>query len=604
MAFWGVEVKPGKPFIHAPNNGRRLHISQATLGTGSSMKNSVVQCNVGNSSPVYLCSLFPEKTEISQLHLEFEETVEVVFSVIGPRSVHLTGYYLGGRCGQHFHPDDETESYGEDIADTETEKSANGSDEDEYEDSFINDDEDPEIMSPSTIYSSEVEEIFDKKKRKNGKGSHKRLRKKFQFIESDDEDKMPISFLHERESAVKSMGSEAGEKCEKEKGETSEKEVKDNGNWVTVSKGNAGAILGVSKRQIDDHHSFLPSSDVGSQNGAKPKKKREKHYGEEVPLEDDFFFCRALGQHKSIQSEVEADKLDLDLPVTKEDQKTNDKNVEKLKRRSKKYAKEKESLDADNHLSYKHKAQSDEAEAKNTLQDMLVTDKESHKETNDEVKNTLQDMLVTDKGNQKDTNDEEDKVQDEAKAGKTGQDMLLVKKENQKQADDDRAALPWNSNLPPTQLDLESVTKPKKKRKHANKKVLDAIKEHEGKKDDFKTDCHDHELSVQDEHENGAKPKRKRKERADKKIPGTCSGSHNNAIKEEEGKQDEDKSTSLDPVVFVQEEQNQKQQSFVTFNVDQSAEESHSKKKRKRKNEESKKSRTRESMEASNGINA
>ena len=101
-----------------------------------------------------------------------------------------------------------------------------------------------------------VEEIFDKKKRKNGKGSHKRLRKKFQFIESDDEDKMPISFLHERESAVKSMGSEAGEKCEKEKGETSEmekdetseKEVKDNGNWVTVSKGNAGAILGVSKR--------------------------------------------------------------------------------------------------------------------------------------------------------------------------------------------------------------------------------------------------------------------------------------------------------------------------------------------------------------------
>ncbi|KAB5547432.1 hypothetical protein DKX38_010838 [Salix brachista] len=156
MEMKRVEVRPGKPFIHAPNNGRRLHISQATLGTGSSTKNSVVQCNVGNSSPVFLCSLFPEKTEISQLHLEFEETVEVVFSVIGPRSIHLTGYYLGGRCGQHFHPDDETESYGEDIADTETERSANGSDEDEYEDSFINDDEDPEIMSPSTVYSSEV----------------------------------------------------------------------------------------------------------------------------------------------------------------------------------------------------------------------------------------------------------------------------------------------------------------------------------------------------------------------------------------------------------------------------------------------------------------
>ncbi|KAJ6379085.1 hypothetical protein OIU78_029160 [Salix suchowensis] len=602
MAFWGVEVRPGKPFVHAPNNGRRLHISQATLGTGSSMKNSVVQCNVGNSSPVFLCSLFPEKTEISQLHLEFEETVEVVFSVIGPRSVHLTGYYLGGRCGQQFHPDDETESYGEDIVDTETERSANGSDEDEYEDSFINDDEDPEIMSPSTVYSSE--EIYDKKKCKNGKGSHKRLRKKFQFIESDDEDKMPISFIHEKESAVKSMGSEAAKKCEKEKGETSEK-VKDNGNWVSVSKGNAGAVLGVSKRQRNDHHSFLPLSDMGSRNGAKPKKKRGKHYKEEVPLEDDFFFCRALGQQKSIQSEVEADKLDLDFVTTEDQKTTNDKNVEKLKRRRKKYAKEKESPDGDNQLTYEHKAQPDEAEAKNTLQDMLVTNEENQKERNGEVKNTLQDMLVTDEGNQKDTNDEEDKVQDEAKTGNTGQDMLLVKKENQKQTDDE-AVLPWNSNPPPTQLDPESVTKTKKKRKRSSKKVLDAIKEHEGKEDDFKTDSHDHELSVQDERENGAKPERKRKERADKKFPQTYGDSHNNAIKEEEGKQDEDKSTSLDPVVSVQEEQNQKQQRFVTLNVDQSAEESQSKKKmkRKRRNEENKESRTRESMEASNGINA
>ena len=45
---------------------------------------------------------------------------------------------------------------------------------------------------------------------------------------------------------------------------------------------------------------------------------------------------------------------------------------------------------------------------------------------------------------------------------------------------------------------------------------------------------------------------------------------------------------------------------YRTLNVDQSAEERQSKKKMKRKgkNEESKKSRTRESMEDSNGINA
>lgn len=81
-------------------------------------------------------------------------------------------------------------------------------------------------------------------------------------------------------------------------------------------------------------------------------------------------------------------------------------HVEKLKRRKKKYAKEKESPDGDNQLSYEHKAQPDEAEAKNTLQDMLVTNKENQKERNGEVKNTLQDMLVTDEGNRKDTNDE------------------------------------------------------------------------------------------------------------------------------------------------------------------------------------------------------
>ncbi|CAK7339808.1 unnamed protein product [Dovyalis caffra] len=216
--------------------GSTFHRSEWILfpmvGTGSSMKNSVVQCN---------------------------ETVKVVFSVIGPRSVHLTGYYLSGCSGQHFHLDDETypfvglllESYGEDIADTETKKSVNGSDEDECEDSFINDDVDLEIMSPSTVYSGEVEELSDKKKHKNGKGSHKRLRKKFQFSESKDEDKMLIFFLHEKEFVVNSMVSKRNEKYEKGKDETSEKK-------------------------------------------------------------------------KCMRREVEADKLSLDLPVTKEDQKTTD----------------------------------------------------------------------------------------------------------------------------------------------------------------------------------------------------------------------------------------------------------------------------------------
>ncbi|KAJ4718941.1 Peptidylprolyl isomerase [Melia azedarach] len=108
MAFWGVEVKPGKPFTHTADDVRgRLHISQATLGIGTAPEKSVVQCNVGNKSPVFLCSLFPEKTESCQLNLEFEEADEVVFSVIGPRSVHLTGYLLG-TSGRNYNINDES----------------------------------------------------------------------------------------------------------------------------------------------------------------------------------------------------------------------------------------------------------------------------------------------------------------------------------------------------------------------------------------------------------------------------------------------------------------------------------------------------------------
>lgn len=67
---------------------------QATLGLGSAITKSTLQCNVGNKSPIYLCSLYPGKTESLQLNLELEEDGKVVLSVIGPRSIHLCGYYL------------------------------------------------------------------------------------------------------------------------------------------------------------------------------------------------------------------------------------------------------------------------------------------------------------------------------------------------------------------------------------------------------------------------------------------------------------------------------------------------------------------------------
>lgn len=80
-------------------------MTQATLGTGSSTKKSIVQCNVGDEKPIFLCSLLPERIETSPLNLEFEED-EVTFSVIGPCSVHLSGFFYGeteDNCGHESH---------------------------------------------------------------------------------------------------------------------------------------------------------------------------------------------------------------------------------------------------------------------------------------------------------------------------------------------------------------------------------------------------------------------------------------------------------------------------------------------------------------------
>ena len=156
---------------------------QATLGIGNATKKCIVQCNIGNKSPVFLCCLLPEKTECCQLNVEFEESDEVAFSVIGPLSVHLTGFYASNLPCNHRNDDESypylfpfkvsillqivvaffsilfsltvllRESYGEDIGDTETERSEN-SEESEYGGSFINDD-DLEVFPSSLDYSAQ-----------------------------------------------------------------------------------------------------------------------------------------------------------------------------------------------------------------------------------------------------------------------------------------------------------------------------------------------------------------------------------------------------------------------------------------------------------------
>nr|XP_011469128.1 PREDICTED: peptidyl-prolyl cis-trans isomerase FKBP43 isoform X2 [Fragaria vesca subsp. vesca] len=294
MAFWGIEVKPGKPFTHKPGDSNgRLHISMATLGLGAATKRSILQCNVGNKSPVYLCCLNPEKNECLQLHLEFDEADEVMFSVLGPRSVHLAGYYLGGH--RPYNPD-ESESFGEDIADSETQRSVNSEDE-EYDDSFI-DDGDPEVF-PSTPLSDATdsdsgseEEFLAKKKPQKGKARHRRLRKTYLISDSDREcenendDNRPSSSLFKTKlSTNENATQEREEKIDKGTVDTSNEKAVDD--FATESIRHADDVLvdGQMKRQLDVP--VDPSSKVDLENGGKPKRKRKEPLQEEKKLEAD-----------------------------------------------------------------------------------------------------------------------------------------------------------------------------------------------------------------------------------------------------------------------------------------------------------------------------
>ncbi|CAJ1978227.1 unnamed protein product [Sphenostylis stenocarpa] len=300
MAFWGVEVKPGKPITHKFDDSKgRLHISMATLGLGTATAKSTLQCNVGNRSPVYLCSLYPGNSESLQLNLELEEVDNVLFSVIGPRSIHLCGYYLATACTTNLI--DNSESYGEDIADTETERS-DYSDEDEYEDSFIDDDIVPEASSPSPI--SKEEEASRDKRPKSRKGSLRRLRKKYQSFESDDndcyeekiivndkmhdqtqetdkEDSLPISSLFKDKASGRVLDEEMDVSVDNGAADASNKNGEEGGNSMfetNLKTGHALADSQTYREAVPSKHLVDPSTglDVGDIKNLKKKKKRKE----------------------------------------------------------------------------------------------------------------------------------------------------------------------------------------------------------------------------------------------------------------------------------------------------------------------------------------
>lgn len=280
-SFWGVEVKPGKPYTltHGDFAGR-LRLTQATLGVevgkgekATGVKRCVLQCGAENRDPVFLCVLMPEQSETCHLELEFEE--EVTFSVIGPRSIHLAGYYMTDVCGEDRSDNDSgSDSLQSSDGDDFLEEDDDGNMVMGYSDSEDDDSEsDDEEMAynqgrgKSSVVIEEIEEDdkaaiaevqrATKKKQcpENGDESQLQLAVRnspTESLESEDEDGFPVSFSESKKSSEIISNKNVG----KDK-ETSNKDLKRKSGAISDRGDSSGGV----KAEID---------------GASKKKKKGK----------------------------------------------------------------------------------------------------------------------------------------------------------------------------------------------------------------------------------------------------------------------------------------------------------------------------------------
>ncbi|XP_062184377.1 peptidyl-prolyl cis-trans isomerase FKBP53-like [Phragmites australis] len=205
-SFWGVEVKPGKPYTLTHSDCRgRLRLTQATLGSevgkgekGADRKKCVLQCSVKNRDPVFLCVLVPEQSETCHLELEFEEE-HVTFSVIGPRSVHLAGYYI-------------VDDYGEDISDSDARSdSLQGSDDDGL---LETDDDDNMVMIDQMLTDSEDDDSdYDSESDDEEMAYNQRRGKSSVVIEEIQEDDKVVG-VEAKKGSNKKQSSENGDKSQ------------------------------------------------------------------------------------------------------------------------------------------------------------------------------------------------------------------------------------------------------------------------------------------------------------------------------------------------------------------------------------------------------
>ncbi|XP_076919086.1 peptidyl-prolyl cis-trans isomerase FKBP53-like [Bidens hawaiensis] len=248
MAFWGVELKPGKPYLHQYDDERgRLHLSQATLGNSKSKEKAVVVCNVGDKKPIYLCSLLPRKVETCSLNIEFEEYDEVTFSVEGPHTIHLSGFFYGEK------PDSDGDDY---ESDSDEDGSFEGVEVDSGDDSEFDFEEADDLtdsemdMFPSSNVPNSgvrIEEIVDdEKQNENAVSEHSKKKNKRASKNDDSYSKQTISRSSSRVPVMES---------EDEDGFPISSTVneKDNiSNGIKTPEGLAKKSEAEKKKQVDD----------------------------------------------------------------------------------------------------------------------------------------------------------------------------------------------------------------------------------------------------------------------------------------------------------------------------------------------------------------
>ncbi|KAJ6339295.1 hypothetical protein OIU77_007289 [Salix suchowensis] len=294
MSFWGIEVKPGKPYpYHSDDVQGKLRVTQSTLGLGSSEERCILQCSVGHKSPIFLCSLLPGKAESCTLNLEFSDEL-VAFSVIGPRSIHLCGYFDSEK-GDHLRDEYEYDS-GETIADTESDESSEYDYDDEYDDDddFIDDDNDLQIYTSSPIPSGGVviEEIAEDDKPEKNKETTQETKKKIaredngdtsgkkRKVKSIDQDGQPESKTKKKKKKNKQREQGAEENIDtmddkEENNNASRDEIKPE----EVKRQDSTNGNKHDQRGLDTDADSMPGEDSSDKKKKKKKKKKKQDPG-------------------------------------------------------------------------------------------------------------------------------------------------------------------------------------------------------------------------------------------------------------------------------------------------------------------------------------